>query len=60
VSPDDFTRALQAELARRGWHFDAADVRAFVAREWPRIEPDPDPVCWAQEFIHRGHVPSGV
>ena len=60
MTPDEFVRVLRQELARRGGHFSPADVRAFVASEWPRIEPDPDPVRWAQEFIDRGHVDAGA
>jgi hypothetical protein len=50
-----FVEALRQELARRGFHFDPAEVGHFVAAEWAGIEQDPDPWSWAHQFLIRGY-----
>jgi hypothetical protein len=55
MTEHEFAEALRRELARRGFHFDPADVRRFVAQEWAGIQQDPDPWGWGHRFIIRGH-----
>jgi hypothetical protein len=55
MTPHAFVEALRQELARRGFHFDPANVGVFVATEWVEIEQDPDPWSWAHQFLIRGY-----
>jgi hypothetical protein len=56
MTQDDFTLALEQELRLRGVGFSRADLVAFVADCWPRMQDDQDVAKWAREFIDTGRA----
>ena len=60
MTEQEFAEALRQELARRGGHFDPADVWAFVESQWHRIRKDPEVRRWAWEFLEQGKPDAGA
>ena len=51
MTQPDFVRRLEAALARRGLAFEPAELLAWVASTWQRVQQDPDAERWAGEFL---------
>lgn len=52
-TPEQFLRALEADLQFRHVPFDLGDLIIFVEACWPRIADAPDVLQWADRFQER-------
>ncbi len=58
MDPDDFGRAVEADLRARGVPFDPATLRRFLEDVWPLVRPGDEPRLWADAYLKSmGHEP---
>ena len=51
MTPQQFVRDMEMDLAIRGVRYDQAALLAFINGAWPLIEDDHDVTHWAREFV---------
>jgi hypothetical protein len=56
LSPESFTRQVEALLQAGHAEFERRDLQTFLADEWPHVQDDPDPTGWAEVSLKRERV----